>query len=81
MPCEFGNTIKINALANSEATINLMPYSFYKKNNSPKLKTTNMAIHMADRLITYRHGIIKDLLVKVEKFVFLVDFMVLDMKE
>lgn len=36
---------------------------------------------MTDPSITYPHGIIEDLLVKVGKFVFTVDFVVLDMKE
>lgn len=40
-----------------------------------------MAIHMVNCSIMYPHGIIKDLLVKVERFVFLVEFVVLDMKE
>ena len=29
LPCEFGNNMKIYALADSGASINLMPYSFY----------------------------------------------------
>lgn len=40
-----------------------------------------MTIHMTDRSIMYPRGIIEDLLVKVGKFVFLVDFVVQDMKE
>lgn len=58
-----------------------MPYSLYKKLDSLKLNTTRMDIHMADRSITYPREIIEDLLVKVRKFVFSVDFVVLDMKE
>lgn len=81
MPCEFGNTIKINALANSGATINLMPYSFYKKHDFPQLKSTNIVILMVCRWITYPCGVIKNLLIKEQKFIFLVNFTVLDMKE
>ena len=36
---------------------------------------------MADRSITYPWGIIEDVLVKVDKFIFPVDFVVLDMEE
>ena len=36
---------------------------------------------MADRSLTYPKGIIEDVLVKVDKFIFHVDFVVLDMEE
>ncbi|CAL2265028.1 unnamed protein product [Prunus armeniaca] len=36
---------------------------------------------MADRSPTYPHGILKDVLVKVDKFIFPADFIVLDMEE
>ena len=36
---------------------------------------------MANRSLTYPRGFIEDVLVKVDKFIFPVDFVVLDMKE
>ena len=36
---------------------------------------------MADRSLTYPRGVIKDVLVKVDKFIFPVDFVVLDIEE
>ena len=36
---------------------------------------------MEDRSLTYPRGVIEDVLVKVDKFIFLVDFVVLDMEE
>ena len=36
---------------------------------------------MADRSLTYRRGAIEDVLVKVDKFIFSVDFVVLDVEE
>ena len=36
---------------------------------------------MADRSITYPRGIVEDVLVKVDKFIFSIDFIVLDMEE
>ena len=36
---------------------------------------------MANKSITYPRGIIEDVLVKIDKFIFLVDFIVLDMEE
>ncbi|XP_023753133.1 uncharacterized protein LOC111901496 [Lactuca sativa] len=81
IPCRFGNSKKTNALSDFGASINLMSYSFYKKLNLSYLNPTRMDIHMANRSITYPQGIIKDLLVKVDKFVFPVDFGVLNMEE
>ncbi|XP_023766457.1 uncharacterized protein LOC111914985 [Lactuca sativa] len=81
LPCEFGNNMKVYDLADSGASINMMPYSFYKKLNIQKLKATKMTIHMANCSVTQPQGIAEDILVKIGKFVFLIDFVVLDMKE
>lgn len=81
LPCQFGNLTTSHALADSGGSINLMPCSFYSKLNLTKSKPTQMAIHLAHRLVTYLKRILEDVLVKVGKSVFLVDFVVLDMKE
>ncbi|KAI3780136.1 hypothetical protein L2E82_10074 [Cichorium intybus] len=81
IPCQFGNLTLSHALADSGASINLMPYSFYSKLDLPEPKPTRMAIHLANKSVTYPKGIVEDLLVKVDKFVFPVDFVVLDMEE
>ncbi|XP_023746643.1 uncharacterized protein LOC111894774 [Lactuca sativa] len=81
LPCEFGNNINIYAVADSRARINLMPYSFYQKLNIQKLKVTKMTIHMANRSVTQPWGIVEHILVKIGKFIFPIDFVVLDMKE
>ncbi|KAL7600436.1 hypothetical protein Lser_V15G26627 [Lactuca serriola] len=80
-PCEFGNNLKTYDLADSGASINLMPYSFYQKLNIQKMKTTKMTIHMANRSVTQLRGIVEDILVKNGRFIFPVDFVILDMKE
>ena len=80
-PCEFKNNMKTYALADSGASINLMPYLFYQKLNLPYLKATKMAIHMANRSVTHPRCIIKYILVKTENFVFPIDFVMLDTKE
>ncbi|XP_023756191.1 uncharacterized protein LOC111904690 [Lactuca sativa] len=69
------------ALADSGASINLMLYSFYQKLNIQKMKATKMTIHMANRSVTHPRGIVEDILVKIGKFVFPVDFVIMDMKE
>ncbi|XP_023761616.1 uncharacterized protein LOC111910055 [Lactuca sativa] len=81
LPCEFGNSTLINSLCKLGASINLMPYSFYKKVTLPRLQNTRMKIRMANQSITHPRGIVKDLVVKLGKIIFPVDFVVLDMKE
>nr|KAJ0203041.1 hypothetical protein LSAT_V11C500248920 [Lactuca sativa] len=81
LPREFGNNMKTFALANSRASINLMPYSFYQKLKHPNLKATRMTIHMENRLVTNPRRIVEDILVKIGNFIFPIDFVVLDMKE
>ncbi|GJY90084.1 hypothetical protein Tco_0505280 [Tanacetum coccineum] len=46
-----------------------------------KLELINMVIEMADNTKCTPKGIVKNLLVKIDKFIFLVDFVVLDMVE
>ncbi|XP_039135556.1 uncharacterized protein LOC120272975 [Dioscorea cayenensis subsp. rotundata] len=45
------------------------------------LKPTRMTLQLADRSIRHPTRIIEDVLVKVDKFIFLVDFVILDLDE
>ena len=81
IPCLIGNLSVNNALADLGASINLMPYSLYAKLGLGEPKPTRMSIQLADRSVKYPRGIVEDLLVKVDKFIFPVDFVVLDMDE
>ncbi|XP_073121149.1 uncharacterized protein [Henckelia pumila] len=69
------------ALCDLGASINLMPYSVFRKLSLGEPKSTRMSLQLADRYIKYPRGIIEDVLVKVDKFIFPVDFVVLDMEE
>ncbi|XP_023738283.1 uncharacterized protein LOC111886279 [Lactuca sativa] len=80
LPCQFGNLATIHALADSGASVNLMPYSFFKKLDHPEPRPIRMTIHLANKTVTFTRGICEDLLVKVEKFVFPTDFIILDME-
>ncbi|XP_052627126.1 uncharacterized protein LOC128133656 [Lactuca sativa] len=79
--CQFGNALVAQALTDSGASINLMPFSFFKKLNLPEPRSVNMKIHLADKTAIYPRGVCEDLLIKVDKFIFPVDFVVLDMEE
>ncbi|KAJ8761414.1 hypothetical protein K2173_001545 [Erythroxylum novogranatense] len=69
------------ALMDLGASINLMPLSVFRKLGLTEPKPTTISLQLADRSITYPRGIIEDVLVKVEKFIFPVDFLVFDMEE
>ncbi|XP_023730363.1 uncharacterized protein LOC111878078 [Lactuca sativa] len=79
-PCQFGNLETSHALADSEASVKLMPYSFFKKLDLPEPRLVYMVIHLANKTTTFPRGICEDLLVKVDNF-FPINFIVLDMEE
>ncbi|XP_023745461.1 uncharacterized protein LOC111893631 [Lactuca sativa] len=81
VPCRFGNLMATRALTDSEESINIMPQSFFQKLNLPVPKPIQMKIHLADKTIIHPMGVCEDLLIKVEKLVFHVDFIILDMEE
>ncbi|GJS25503.1 reverse transcriptase domain-containing protein [Tanacetum coccineum] len=66
------------ALADLGASINLMPLSVWKKLSLPELTPTCMTLELADRLITKPIGIAEDVYLKVGKFNFPADFLVVD---
>ncbi|KAJ0940332.1 putative aspartic peptidase domain superfamily [Helianthus annuus] len=80
IPCLFGGDVQNHAFADLGASINLMPYSFYEKLGLGDLKPPRMTLSLADKTIKYPRGIVENLLVKVDKFVFPADFVVLDME-
>ncbi|GJU50100.1 DNA-directed DNA polymerase [Tanacetum coccineum] len=81
IPCDIGNLHIDNALADLGANISLMPYSMYEKLGLGEPKPTRMSLELADRSIQYPRGIAKNLLIKVDKFVLPIDFVILDMRE
>ncbi|XP_023771362.1 uncharacterized protein LOC111920017 [Lactuca sativa] len=81
LPCQFGNLATSYALAYSGASVKLMPYSFFKKLNLLEPRPIRMTIHLVNKTVSFPRGICEHLLVKVDKFVFPADFIVLDMEE
>lgn len=53
----------------------------FKKLGFEDVKPTNIMLQLVKRSLAYLKGVIEDILVKVDKFIFLADFMVLNMKE
>nr|GEY78842.1 reverse transcriptase domain-containing protein [Tanacetum cinerariifolium] len=78
IPCdilEFDNCL---ALADLGASINLMPLSIWKKLRIPTLNDTKMVLELADRTISKPTGVAENVFVKVGKFYFPANFVVLD---
>ncbi|GKC47102.1 reverse transcriptase domain-containing protein [Tanacetum coccineum] len=63
------------------ASINLMPYSLYAKLSLATLKPTKMSVRLADRSFQYPVGIAENMLIKVGKFTFPTNFVILEMEE
>ncbi|GJV55004.1 reverse transcriptase domain-containing protein, partial [Tanacetum coccineum] len=78
IPCNFPGMDICHALADLGASINLMPLSIWKKLSLPDLTPTRMTLELADRSITYPKGLAEDIFVKVGKFHFPTDFVVVD---
>ena len=77
---KIGGTCIDKALLDLGASVNLLPYSVYKQLGLGELKPTNITLSLADRSVKIPKGIVEDVLVKVDKFYYLVDFVVLDTK-
>nr|GFA84273.1 hypothetical protein [Tanacetum cinerariifolium] len=60
------------------ASINLMPLSICKKLKLPTLNDTKIVLELADRTISKPTGVAENVFVKVGKFYFPADFIVLD---
>jgi uncharacterized coiled-coil protein SlyX len=76
--CVIGNTQIERALLDLGAGVNLLPYSVYQQLGIGELKPTSTVLQLADRSIKKPRGIVKDVIVKVDKFYYPVDFIVLD---
>ena len=58
-----------------------MPLSVVKRMSLGELTPTNMNLQMADMTMAQPKGVLEDALIKVENFIFPVDFVVMDMEE
>nr|GEV58561.1 reverse transcriptase domain-containing protein [Tanacetum cinerariifolium] len=78
IPCDFSEFDNCLALADLGASINLMPLSIWKKLRLSTLNDTKMDLELADRTISKPTGVAENVFVKVGKFYFPTDFVVLD---
>nr|GEV45508.1 DNA-directed DNA polymerase [Tanacetum cinerariifolium] len=78
IPCDFLELDECLALADLGASISLMPLSVWRKLSLPELTFTQMILELVDRSTTRPAGIAEDVFVKVGKFHFPTDFVVVD---
>ncbi|XP_049406213.1 uncharacterized protein LOC125869831 [Solanum stenotomum] len=78
IPCTIGSISFAKALCDLGANINLMPLAIYKKLGLGDPRPILMRLMMADRSVKRPVGVLCDVLVKVDTFILLVDFAILD---
>nr|GEW89326.1 reverse transcriptase domain-containing protein [Tanacetum cinerariifolium] len=78
IPFDFPGMEVCHALADLGASINLMPLSIWKKLSLLELTPTRMNLELADRSITRPKGVVEDVFIKVGKFHFPTNFVVVD---
>nr|KYP72467.1 hypothetical protein KK1_005056 [Cajanus cajan] len=81
IPVTIGTLPVGKALLDLGASINLMPLSMMRRIGDLEARPTRMTLQLANRSIKYPHGVVEDVLVKVDNFMFPVDFVVMDMEE
>ena len=78
IPVNIGGNSIDKSLLDLGASVNLMPHSVYIQLGLGELKPTNITLSLADRSVKIPKGIVEDVLVKIDKFYYPVDFVVLD---
>ncbi|GJS62991.1 reverse transcriptase domain-containing protein [Tanacetum coccineum] len=78
IPCALQELDRTSALADSGASINLLPHSIYKQLGLGALTPTRMTLELANRSITHPMGIAEDVVVRIDGFTFLADFVVVN---
>nr|GEV05299.1 reverse transcriptase domain-containing protein [Tanacetum cinerariifolium] len=78
IPFDFLGMDECLALADLGASINLMPLSVWNKLSFPELTPTLMTLELADWSISRPIDVVEDVFIKVGKFHFSADFVVVD---
>ncbi|GKA68248.1 hypothetical protein Tco_0768165 [Tanacetum coccineum] len=81
LPCFINNVCFDNALVDLGASISVMPLLTYLNLGLGELAHTKLKVELPDRIVKYPKGVAKNVLVGIVKFVFPVDFIILDMPE
>ncbi|GKD03333.1 reverse transcriptase domain-containing protein [Tanacetum coccineum] len=71
----------MNTLVDQISDVNVMPLSTYMKLTDERPAETDIKLSLASHSYIYPLGIVEDVLIKVAEHVYLVDFVILDIKE
>ncbi|GJY68331.1 reverse transcriptase domain-containing protein [Tanacetum coccineum] len=77
LPCTIGN-FNLYAMADLGASVNVLPRNIFEYLELTNLSETEMLVEMADMRKKAPLGIVRDILVKIDKFLFPSDFVILD---
>ena len=78
--CFIGDKKITNAPLDLGSSVNLLPYSLYQQLGLGELKLTRITLQLADRSLKFPQGIVEDVLVQIDSFIFPVEFDILDME-
>ncbi|GJU51096.1 hypothetical protein Tco_1220651 [Tanacetum coccineum] len=81
LPCFINNIFFDNALVDLGPCVSVMPLSTYLNLGLGELAHTKLTVELADTTVKYPKGIAENMLVSIGKFVFPVEFIILDMPE
>ncbi|XP_016173229.1 uncharacterized protein LOC107615701 [Arachis ipaensis] len=81
LPCTIGNLSINKAMCDLGASINLVPSSLMKRLCINEVKPIQMSLELVDKSVVFSKGVVENLLVKVDKFIFPADFVILDLDE
>ncbi|GJT78168.1 DNA-directed DNA polymerase [Tanacetum coccineum] len=77
----ISTTIEAESYLIRRASVSVVPLSTYLNLGLGKLARTKLTVELADRTVKYLKGIAKNVLVGIGKFVFPIDFIILDMPD
>ncbi|KAG9453133.1 hypothetical protein H6P81_006037 [Aristolochia fimbriata] len=80
IPCEIGSNKFANALCDLGASVNLMPLSLCKYLKLGEPQETGITLQFVDRSTKIPEGVMEDVLVKIQDFIYPCDFIILDME-
>ncbi|XP_058766201.1 uncharacterized protein LOC131639754 [Vicia villosa] len=81
LPVTIGDMYISKGLIDLGSSINLIPLSIVKRLGNVEMRFTRMTLQLADKSTPSPYGVALDLLVKVDRFFFPLDFVVIDMEE
>lgn len=78
IPCNIGETYYGIYLCYLRAKINIMPLFIFKNPGIGVVRPTTIILMLNDRSICYPQGMIANVLIRVDKFEFFVNFIIMD---